>query len=309
VPPGYKPYPGGHFIEYDLRTGAFRDLATAPAGEGIITMGMDTRRGRLYGLTWPGGLFIYYDLAAKTLRNLGPACRDGEVGTGDRYMCLCRCFAIQPETGSVYFTLPTGDILHYDYHSDTLQPLTTIDLRIDSFGKWDHQRPGHQGYNWRQVLWYEPWKRFLAVHPCSSWLFTFDPFSHKVELLDRICAAELKRSGRYEPFRYGYLTLELGLDGKTIYYLTGTYGVPIAGAREVSENPHLITYDLHTRVYHDHGVLRLEDGRYPRMAQSLLMHSDGRLYSCPWIEKPTRLDPNDKVVEQVDLISFADPLR
>ena len=40
-PPGWKPYQGGHFLSYDMATGKFEDLATAPGGEGIITMNMD----------------------------------------------------------------------------------------------------------------------------------------------------------------------------------------------------------------------------------------------------------------------------
>ena len=57
----------------------------------------------------------------------------------------------------------------------------------------------------------------------------------------------------------------------------------------------------------DHGVLRLEDGRYPTMSQTLVVHPNGRLYACPWIEKPGRA-PDDPVRQQVDLISFEDPL-
>jgi len=50
---GYKPYPGGHFVAYDMASGKFESLAIEPRGEGILTMNMDTKRGRLYGLTWP----------------------------------------------------------------------------------------------------------------------------------------------------------------------------------------------------------------------------------------------------------------
>ena len=66
-PPGYKPYPGGHFLSYDMATGKFENLVTAPAGEGILAMSMDTKRGRLYGLTWPSGYFLLYDLQSREL--------------------------------------------------------------------------------------------------------------------------------------------------------------------------------------------------------------------------------------------------
>lgn len=123
VPPGYHPYPGGHFLEIDLATGAAKNLATAPKEEGIITMGSDFQRGRLYGLTWPKGFFIYYDMASGTLRNLGPVSRDGEVGTGDQYFCLCRTFAVFPDDGSVFFTNADGEILRYAYDKDRIESI------------------------------------------------------------------------------------------------------------------------------------------------------------------------------------------
>ena len=58
-----KPYPGGHFLAYDIATGKFENLAIAPRHEGIITFAMDTRRKRLFGLTWPTGRLIRYDVA------------------------------------------------------------------------------------------------------------------------------------------------------------------------------------------------------------------------------------------------------
>ena len=103
-----------------MATGNSRILATAPKAEGIITMGMDPKRKRLYGLTWPRGFFIYYDMKSDLMRNLGPVSRDGEVGTGDKYFCLCRTFAMFPGTGDVYFTNPDGEILCYSRVTLTL---------------------------------------------------------------------------------------------------------------------------------------------------------------------------------------------
>ena len=69
---------------------------------------------------------------------------------------------------------------------------------------------------------------------------------------------------------------------------------------------HLVTYDLRTGEYADHGVLRLPDGRYPTMAHTLVVHPSGRLYACPWIEhSPTGLDR--KAAPICDLISFDAP--
>ncbi len=84
-PPGYKPYPGGHFLSYDMATGKFKNLALAPHNEGIIAMTMDPARGRLYGETWPTGYFISYDLHTKQLKDLGLYAALGESVRGPIY--------------------------------------------------------------------------------------------------------------------------------------------------------------------------------------------------------------------------------
>jgi len=306
VPEGYRQYPGGHIVSYDLDTGAFADLMTAPEAEGIITFALDPHHRRGYGLTWPSGLFLYHDLDTGRTSNLGPVSLDGERGEGDRYMCLCRVIGVVPHTGVTYFTNPDGAIYRIIPGDDRVVRLEHESLRRDVFGTWDPHKPGHQGYNWRALVWHEPHGVFYGVHPRSGYLFRFDPDGERVEVMERICADVLRRSGGYEPFRYGYITLALGNGGNTLYYLTGTPGIVADDGREIPETTHLVTYDLGDGRYLDHGVIRLEDGRYPTMSQTLATHPAGRLYACPWIEKPGRAE-GDPVRSQVDLISFPDP--
>jgi hypothetical protein len=52
VPEGYTPYPGGHVLAYDLKSGVFDDLGYAPEREAVLSMGLDARRGVIYGITW-----------------------------------------------------------------------------------------------------------------------------------------------------------------------------------------------------------------------------------------------------------------
>ena len=308
LPSGYQPYPGGHFIALDMKTGTFDDLVIAPPAEGILTMSMDPFRGRLYGLTWPNGIFIYFDLKSGRLRNLGPVSRGGEAGSGNSYFCLCRTFAVFPDDGSVYFTNADGQILCYDYAHDRIEKVEWAHMKRDIFGFWDPHQPGHQGYNWRSCLWHPQHRVFYGVHPKSGYLFRFDPGRRKLELIDRFCAEQLRENGRYEPFRYGYLTLALGpRDPDVFYYITGTYEITADDGRRVDTVLHLITYDLASGRHRDHGVIRLEDGRYPTNTQTMAVHPGGRVYTCPWIEKNSR-KPNDGVAEQCDLISFADPV-
>jgi hypothetical protein len=335
VPAGYKPYPGGHILSYDMASGRTEDLGKAPPEEGIITLTMDAKRGRLYGLTWPSGLFLVFDIATRRMDNLGPVSLGGETGRGDQYRCLVRSFALDGRDGMVYFTNSDGLIQRYNPSKGAVEPYTLLHMKRDIFGLWDPARPGHQGYNWRDILWHEETQVFYGVHPRSGYLFFFDPRAGRLELIERICAEELRRTGHYEPFHYGYLTLQLAPDRKTLYYLTGTYGVAsgdgglapaahlvnpgykssdtqrhalaLADGRRVIETTHLVTYDLATREYADRGVIRLEDGRYPRMSQCHAIHPAGRCYSAPWIPLPAGR-PGDKHRWQCDLISFADPL-
>ena len=67
-PAGMQPYPGGRLLSYDLATGRFAALASAPEGEGVITMNMDTRRKRIYALTWPSGIFNAQGSPAQKVR-------------------------------------------------------------------------------------------------------------------------------------------------------------------------------------------------------------------------------------------------
>ena len=307
VPEGYKPYPGGHFFSYDLADGRFEDLGIGEPEEGIISMQLDPMRRRIYGLTWPRGYWLVYDIPARRLRNLGKVCRDGEIGEGENYFCLCRSLGLWPETGDIYFTNAEGEIRRYCFARDVVETLTGVHMKRDIFGAWDPHRPGHQGYNWRDIFWNQADHAFYGIHPKSAYLFRFDPAVPRLTLLDRLCVQEARESGRYEPFHpYGYLSLRLGLDRRTICYLTSADGFTAEDGRLVKATVHLVTYHLPTRHYADHGTLRLPDGRYPQMAQTLAVHPNGKLYSCPWIE-PVSAGADGKSPCQCDLISFDAP--
>lgn len=291
IPPkGWKPYVGGHLLSYDMKTGQFEDLAIAERGEGILTMNLDTQRGRIYGLTWPIGEFFRYDLAKKEMKNFGPFFLKGENGKGATYRTICRSIAIDPRDGAAYFSNGEGALNRYRYDTDTVEKVAGDDLKKDYFGLYDPTSAGHMAYNWRQVVWYAPDNMVYGVHGNSGYLFRFDPKAERVDVLDRITSEPSQRSGMFDQFSYGYLGFTLGPDGRTLYYLTGgpvyVDGKRVRGkdstARGESkgqENLHLITYDIPAMKYTDHGPIFFENGDRPAYVNSIAVGKDGTVYT------------------------------
>ena len=285
--PGYKPYPGGHFLSYDMASGKLENLATAPPEQGIISMNMDTKRGRLYGLTWPNGYFLRFDLKTKELKNLGAISKEGEAGDGPNYRVLCRTLPVDPEDGSVYATTADGDILRYRYDRDAIETVQGENLRKDYFGSYDLSAGARMAYNWRQTFWYPPDRSIYALHGTSGYLFRFDPRVPRVEVLDRITSEPTRQSGMYDSFNYGYLSFSLGPDGHTVYYLTTgrvreeapRAAAKKGGRRGPRENLRLVTYDIPAAKYEDHGAIFLPDGQSPETVHSIAVAKDGTVYT------------------------------
>jgi len=310
IPPaGYKPYPGGHFLAYDLRTGKFEDLALNPNHDGIISATMDPKRGRLYGLTWPSGHFLRYDVAKKELRDLGPI--PGQLPDVPVYRALCRAPVVNEADGSVLFTTVDGLILRYVYSKDAMEIIQGEDMKKDYFGLFDPNQPGHMGYNWRQTFWYAPEKMVYGVHGNSGYLFRFDPAAPRLEVLDRITSEPSKRSGMFDQFSFGYLGFALAPDNQTICYLTGgpiyVNGKRLQGKATTAkgeakglENLHLVTWHIPTGKYTDHGAIFYENGDRPLYVNSITIGKDGTVYSLG------RITEGDKT--RADLFSVPSPL-
>jgi hypothetical protein len=304
IPPaGYGHYPGGHLLTYDIASGKFESLAVAPRGEGILAMNMDTKRGRIYFLTWPTGTFYRFDLAKKELKELGSFFKQGEAGTGPNYRTICRAIGVDPRDGSAYFTTGEGAIHRYRYERDAVETVAGDNMKKDYFGVYDFMSPGNMAYNWRQIVWNSSDNKFYGVHGNSGYLFSFDPVDERVEVLQRITSEPSQRSGMFDQFSYGYLGFTLGPDGRTLYYLTG--GPIYVGGRRLAgkgstekgeakgeEDLHLVTYDIPTAHYIDHGSIFYENGDRPMNVNSIAVGKDGTVYTLARIKEAgaTRTD-------------------
>ena len=287
---GMKPYPGGHFLSYDMATGKYESLGVAPRNEGIITFNMDKQRKRLYGISWPTGHFLRLDIAKHDLKDLGLTSEQGEDGKGKTFRTICRSMAVDPDDGSVYYSTSDGAIHRYVLAKDAIETVETDNLKKDYFGLYDPSSAGHMGYNWRQTFWYAPEKAVYGVHGNSGYLFRFVVNPGQAEVIDRITSEPPKKAGMFDQFSYGYLGFALGPDAKTIYYLTGgpiyEAGKRVAGKASTAkgeskgrEDLHLITYDIPARKYQDHGPIYLPNGNPPTYVNSIAIGKDGSVYA------------------------------
>lgn len=310
-PEGYKLYPGGHILSYNMSTGAFENLADAPKGEGIITMTMDIERGHIYGITWPSGYFLHYDMEQDQMNNLGRISQNGEAGiVGEDYRVICRSMFIDDKEGIAYFSTSEGDIFSFDPKtSNGVKKVKGVNLRFDYFGKFDYTRPGTMAYNWRSIEWSSSEGVAYGVHGNSGYLFRFDPRKPEIKIIDRITSEPSKRSGMFDYFTYGYLGFSFGPDNQTLYYLTGG-PIYVDGKREEVdhqikagtkglENLHLITYNIPNRKYIDHGPVFYEDGTRPTHVNAIAIGPMGNIYTLG------RFEHNGKVIE--DLIKIPNP--
>jgi hypothetical protein len=313
IPTGdYKAYRGGHILSYDMKNKTFENIGIAPHNEGIITMNMDIKRGLIYGLTWPTGYLFRYNVATKELKDLGPLAGKGEDGKGTDFRVVCRSLAVNPEDGTVYMTNAEGQIKVLKPGKDEVETIEGEGMKKDYFGTYDVFTSGSMAYNWRQVFWYAPEKKIYGVHGNSGYLFRFDPSVPRLEVLERLTSIPSKLTGMGDQFSYGYLGFKLGPDGHTIYYLTGgpiyIEGKRVIGASSTAkgeakglEDLHVITYDILSGKYLDHGAVFYPDGQRPLYVNSIAIGADGTIYTL------ARVTENGKT--RTDLISIPDPFK
>src|SRR5262249_9064302 len=145
----------------------------------------------------------------------------------------------------------------------------------------------------RAAVWDPQRNVIYGVNGRTGYLFRFDPQAKTVDVLDRLTSLPSQKSGMYDKFNYGYLGLVFGGDWETLYYLTGSplpagmkvNGVTNAAASSGTEGCHLVTYDVTTGKYNDHGLIVLENGDPATAAQGLAVAADGTAYTMVYVTR------------------------
>eukprot|EP00039_Didymoeca_costata_P003600 m.68623 g.68623 ORF g.68623 m.68623 type:complete len:922 (-) comp11986_c0_seq1:86-2851(-) len=312
LPAGITPYPGGKLLSLSTidEGSRYSVLGTVPDGEGVLTMTYDPVRSRWFVLTWPSGKFLVYeDGVPTTIEYTGR--EDGESvhpRTG-KYRCVCRSFALVPQTGAVYFTNAAGDILEWSPTKPDKVTVVLSDsegLHRDYLGSWDVTKPGSMAYHWRQVFYHATYRGgcVLGVHGGSGYLFAFHPPSTgvkaKLDLIERLTSDPSRSCGMNDQFTYGYLGFGLG-PRDIIYYLTGGPIFTKSGARvegkktsakgeaKGEENLHLVSYNLQLGLRKDHGPIFFSNspGRPSYVNSLAIHHGTEQLYALSRLEDGT----------------------
>ncbi len=306
-------YPGGHYMSYDLKTGEFEDFGIGVEHQGLVALSMDTKRMRMYGITWPGYQFAYYDVNTGRKKYWAtawaPVIKQGP-----------RSIAVDPRTGNAYWHNMDDTIVCYNYEKDEIET-----LREPRFNAPIFNIPLDKSVEcvWRSIQWSEAMQRFYGIMYYSDWLFSFDPETKELEVIDRISSAPNRKSGNTY---YSSLAFKLSPDGRTAYYIAPAE-VPTPGkTNEKHEQLHVVTYDIPLRRYVDHGPIVLDDGRTPRYCQGLEIGKDGNLYIAAWVPitdlespkakkiidllhggKPTLSIERSGMVQEINLITLRNP--
>jgi len=271
-----RPYPGGHFLAYDLKTGACENLGRVNRGDGkwgLLAAVFDPVYERLYAVHQLGTLY-YYDIRRKAVVEVGPV-ENGEW--------QCRGL-ICDTNGVVYGGEHDGMIYRYDPRTEVVSCLLTRvphdpavvqptgPSKIPNDWSWHTTR-------WEQMVWDPATSWWYGVRGNDEYLFRFrppaDPRRHTGE-------AEGLGSFAYPGKKSRNSSLGLALLGRSLYYCSYPVWTSMA---------HLMSYNIDTGKMTHHGPIVVEGGRRVSELQSLVAGADGKLHGVAMVWSIQGKDP------------------
>jgi hypothetical protein len=288
--PGYdadgKPlYTGGHFMAYDMQSGAFEDFGRIIPNEGLITMALDPVKEMLYGLSWPSALLVSCDMNTKELRCWGSVQDRGEWGHHpDEWDRVCRTLGVDPK-GNVYGSTMAGRVWKFDpeVRPRPLSYIKGLDLSRATFSQSaDETMKGDFQHNWRVVEWNPATNSFFGVLWETTALFEFVPEKNYIRALADFRHEAYQGMPRNpEISQLGFI---LAPDNNTILYLGHGPAPLIENVPDVQSGIYLLSYDIEKRSMKNHGLVIGRNDRRPFFTESLTIGADDRLYSVAWTE-------------------------
>ncbi len=280
---GKQPYQGGHFMNYDLSTGKFTDLAQIFYHEGIITMTMDTKNEILYGLTWPSGMLVSYNINQDDLRYWGAVQHRGEWGHHPtEWEMICRTMPLDP-TGCLYGSTMDGQIWKFDPTQDrTVSYIKGLDLKRVPFAQSaEATLKGDFKHNWRSIEWNPKTNSFWGLHFETTTLFEFNPLTNYIQAI-----ADM-RPEAYQGMPRNPEVSQLGFTlgpQNTLFYLAHGPEVVIKGRKDTQSSLYLLTYSIDEKKLINHGPIFSPDKRRVFFAESITIGRDDHIYSVAWVE-------------------------
>ena len=274
VPP--RPYSAGHFLAYDLKTGALEDLGKVVCADGkwgLLAAVFDPVYERLYAVHQLGTLY-YYDLKRAAVVEVGPI----ECGEWQCRGLIC------DTNGVVYGGEHDGMIYRYDPRSEVISclltrlpsdpgvPQPTGPSNIPNDWSWHTTR-------WEQMVWDPVTSWWYGVRGNDEYLFRFRP---PADPRRHIGEAEGLGSFAYPGKKNPSGSLGLALLGRTLYYCSYPVWAPMA---------HLMSYNIDTGQMTHHGPIVVEGGRRVSEIQSLVAGADGKLHGVAMVWSIAGQDP------------------
>jgi hypothetical protein len=277
-------YPGFHLMYYDLRTDRLVDMVRGPAGEGMIATSLDASRMVMYGLTYPNSQLFRYDIKAGRLTRLPlPYDEPAEFARKFNSMSITRLLAIDPQ-GRVYGSRMNGSIWRMA-PGGTPAFLPGLNVRqgavepVDELGRFNN--------NWRTVLWDDKDRCFYGTHMGTQSLFRFDPERLTIQPITRLSAEAFRKRGHTVLSKTMVPLSQLGLamgPRHTLYHIVHGPPIELPGRTKYDTVARLVTYNLDTGEYKDHGPIFCQDDRRVTFAESILLHPNGDIYTVGSVE-------------------------
>lgn len=272
------PYPGGHFLAFDLKSGACENLGKVDfdGQGGLLSAVFDPVYERLYAIHQYQTTLVYYDLRTRRIVTVGPI-EDGGM--------QCRNLIVDAH-GVLYGSTRDGVIFRYDPKRDTRGCLLT---RVPHDPQAPQPSPSTDPKDlawstthWTPMAWDPETQWWYGVRGNDEYLFRFrppaDPRSHIGEV-EGLASFGFRPAAEGQP---RFASLGLARLGRRLYYCSYPLWRSMA---------HLMSYDLDGGTVTHHGPIVTDGRRRVAEIHSLVAGSDGKLHAAAMVWSIAGQDP------------------